>query len=150
MDGYDGIKNPVGMNGMRLEVDAMVVCGGSSSTRNALRCVNRAGVEVDGLVLNSLATAEILFSPAEKELGVFLMDIGGGTAEVSVFQGGNIKSMAVIPVGGDYIPYDLVVGLKTTLEQSEMLKITHGVSLLNHAVTEESIKVNNVTGKGTG
>lgn len=148
VDGHDGIKNPIGMTGARLEVDAMLVCGSRSSTRNALRCVNNAGLEVDGPVLHALAGAEIALTPDEKELGVFLVDIGGGTAEVSVFQGGSIKSMAVIPVGGDYITHDLAVGLKTTLEQAERLKINHGVSLLNHAVTEENIKVNNVTGKG--
>ncbi len=148
VDGYDGIKNPIGMMGVRLEVDAILICGSRSSTRNALRCVNEAGLEVDGLVLNSLAAAEILISSDEKELGVFLVDIGGGTAEVSIFQEGNIKSMAVIPAGGDYITHDLAVGLKTTLEQAERLKIHHGVSLLNHAAAEENIKVNNVTGKG--
>jgi cell division protein FtsA len=77
VDGYDGIRDPVGMIGVRLEVDAMVVTGTSSSIRNTLRCVNRAGLEVSGLVLNSLANAEIVLSRDEKELGVFLVDIGG-------------------------------------------------------------------------
>ncbi len=148
VDGFDGIKNPIGMMGVRLEVDAMLVWGASTSTRNALRCVNRAGLEVDGLVLNSLAAAEILLSPDEKELGVFLVDIGGGTAEVSVFQGGNLMCMSVIPVGGDYITHDLAVGLKTTLEQAEKLKINHGAAFLHQADREERIRVHNVTGKG--
>jgi cell division protein FtsA len=148
VDGYDGIRDPVGMIGVRLEVDAMVVSGTSSSIRNTLRCVNRAGLEVHGLVLNSLANAEIVLSRDEKELGVFLVDIGGGTAEVSVFQGGSLKDITVIPVGGGYITNDLAVGLKTTLEQAERLKIQYGVASLNLASTEDNIKIQNVAGKG--
>jgi len=148
VDGYDGIRDPVGMIGVRLEVDAMVVTGTSSAIKNTLRCVQRAGLEVNGLVLNSLANAEIVLSRDEKELGVFLVDIGGGTAEVAVFQGGNLQDISVIPVGGGHITSDLAVGLKTTLEQAERLKVHHGVASLNLAEGEDNIKVQNVAGKG--
>ncbi len=148
VDGYDGIRDPVGMIGVRLEVDAMVVTGTSSAIKNTLRCVQRAGLEVSGLVLNSLANAEIVLSRDEKELGVFLVDIGGGTAEVAVFQGGSLLDISVIPVGGGHITSDLAVGLKTTLEQAERLKIHHGVASLSLAAAENSIKVQNVAGKG--
>ena len=148
VDGHEGVKNPIGMTGVRLEVDAMVVCGASSATRNALRCVNNAGLEVNGLVLHALADAEVALTPDEKELGVFLINIGGGTAEISVLQEGSLRGISVVPVAGDYITHDLAVGLKTTLEQAERLKINHGVCLPEKANSEENIKVQNLTGKG--
>ena len=126
VDGYDGIRDPIGMVGVRLEVDAMIITGMVTSIRNLVRCVERAGLEIDGMVLNSLANAEIALSRDEKELGSILIDIGGGTTEVSVFQHGHIKNIAVIPVGGDYITNDIAVGLKTTLQMAEKLKLEHG------------------------
>ncbi len=148
VDGYDGIRDPVGMIGVRLEVDAMVISGMTTTIRNTLRCVERAGLAVDGLVLNSLASAEVVLSPDEKELGVFLLDIGGGTAEIAVFQGGSLKNIAAVPVGGGYITSDLAMGLKTTLDQAEKLKIQHGMTFIPQATDgEEHIEVQNITGR---
>ncbi len=147
VDGYDGIRDPVGMIGVRLEVDAMVVSGMTSTIRNTYRCVNRSDLEIDGPVLNSLANAEIVLSRDEKELGALLVDIGGGTAEIAIFQGGSLKDISVVPVGGSYITNDLAVGLKTTLEQAERLKVNYGVVLTSLASSEEEISVQNVTGK---
>ncbi len=147
VDGYDGIRDPVGMIGVRLEVDAMVISGMTTTIRNTLRCVERAGLLVGGLVLNSLASAEVVLSQDEKELGVFLLDIGGGTAEIAIFQGGSLKNIAAVPVGGGYITSDLAMGLKTTLDQAEKLKIQHGMTFIPQKDSEDYIEVQNITGR---
>ncbi|MCW3491230.1 cell division protein FtsA [Dethiobacter alkaliphilus] len=147
VDGYDGIRDPVGMVGVRLEVDAMIITGMVTSIRNLVRCVERAGLEIDGMVLNSLANSEIALSRDEKELGTVLIDIGGGTTEVSVFQNGHIKDIAVLPVGGDYITNDIAVGLRTSIETAEKLKREHGVALPSMAVEGDSINLPPLAGK---
>jgi cell division protein FtsA len=147
VDGYDGIRDPVGMVGVRLEVDAMIITGMVTSIRNLVRCVERAGVEIDGMVLNSLANAEIALSRDEKELGTVLIDIGGGTTEVAVFQNGHIKNIAVLPVGGDYITNDIAVGLRTTIQTAEKLKLEHGVALPGMAPENAMVELPQLTGK---
>jgi cell division protein FtsA len=147
VDGYDGIRDPVGMVGVRLEVDAMIITGMVTSIRNLVRCVNRAGLEIDGMVLDSLANAEVVLSRDEKELGTILVDIGGGTTEVAVFQNGSIKNIAVIPVGGDYITNDIAVGLRTPIQVAEKLKVEHGVALYSLSDKEGSIELQQISGK---
>jgi len=109
VDGYSDIRDPIGMLGVRLEVDAMIISSPITSLRNLVRCVNNAGLEVKGLILQALAAAEASLSPDEKELGVFLVDMGGGTTEISFFQKGKLQSLAVLPIGGDHITNDLAV-----------------------------------------
>ncbi len=147
VDGYDSIRDPVGMVGVRLEVEAMIITGMVTSIRNLVRCVNRAGLEIDGLVLNSLANAEVALSRDEKELGVILLDIGGGTTEVSVFQNGNLKNIAVIPVGGDYITNDIAVGLRTPIHVAEKFKMEHGVALPSLAAEGVTVELQHIAGK---
>lgn len=147
IDGYDGIRDPVGMLGVRLEVEAMVITGTMTSLRNLLRCVNMSGYDVDNLVLNSLANSEICLSPDEKELGVFLIDIGGGTTEVALFQHGGVKDVVVLPIGGDHITNDLAVGLRTTFQIAEKLKIDYGVALEEMTSDEKGIEVESISGK---
>lgn len=147
VDGYDGIRDPVGMVGVRLEVDAMIITGMVTSIRNLVRCVERAGVEIDGMVLTSLANAEVALSRDEKELGVILIDIGGGTTEIAVFQNGHVKNIAVIPVGGDYITNDIAVGLRTPIQTAEKLKLQHGVALLSLATNEATVELAQISGK---
>ncbi len=148
VDGYDGIRDPVGMVGVRLEVDAMIITGAITSIRNLMRCVNRSGLEIDGVVLNSLANAEVSLTDDQKELGVALIDIGGGTTEIAVFQQGGLRDVSVLPVGGDYITNDIAVGLRTTIEQAENLKVNHGKALVSMVDSEEEIEIKNVGGKG--
>ncbi|PKM80577.1 MAG: cell division protein FtsA [Firmicutes bacterium HGW-Firmicutes-13] len=148
VDGYDGIRDPVGMIGVRLEVDAMIITGAVTSTRNLMRCVNRAELEIDGVVLNSLANAEVLLSDDQKELGVALIDFGGGTTEIAVFQQGALKDVTVLPVGGDYITNDIAVGLRTTIDQAEKLKIDYGKAHVSMIDSDEEIEIVNVGGKG--
>jgi cell division protein FtsA len=147
VDGYDGIRDPVGMIGVRLEVDAMIITGMVTSIRNLVRCVNRAGLEIDGMVLNSLANAEVALSRDEKELGVVLIDIGGGTTELSVFQNGYLKSIAVIPVGGDHITNDIAVGLRTPINVAEKFKLDHGVALPTLAPDGTTVELQHIAGK---
>lgn len=147
IDGYDGIRDPVGMLGVRLEVEAMVITGTMTSLRNLLRCVNMSDYEVNALVLNSLANGEICLSPDEKELGVFLIDIGGGTTEIALFQHGGVKDIAVLPIGGDHITNDLAVGLRATFQLAEKLKLDHGVALESMTSDEEEIEVESISGK---
>lgn len=147
VDGYDGIRDPVGMLGVRLEVEAMIITGALTSLRNLLRSLNMAGLEVNALVLNSLANGEICLSRDEKELGVFLIDLGGGITEVSLFQQGALKDIAVLSVGGDHITNDLAVGLRTTFELAEKLKIEHGSVLENLTSNSEDIEVEGISGR---
>ncbi|MBS3899449.1 MAG: cell division protein FtsA [Dethiobacter sp.] len=147
VDGYDGIRDPVGMVGVRLEVDAMIITGMVTSIRNLVRCVERAELEIDGMVLSSLANAEIALSRDEKELGSVLIDIGGGTTEVAVFQNGHIKNIAVIPVGGDYITNDIAVGLRTTIQMAEKLKLEHGVALAGLVPENATTELPQLSGK---
>ncbi len=147
VDGYDGIRDPVGMVGVRLEVDAMIITGMVTSIRNLVRCVNRAGLEIDGLVLNSLANAEVCLSRDEKELGVVLLDMGGGTTDVAVFQHGHLKSVAVIPVGGDHITNDIAVGLRTPLQVAEKFKLEHGVALPSLVPDGSYVELQHIAGR---
>jgi cell division protein FtsA len=147
VDGYDGIRDPVGMVGVRLEVDAMIITGMVTSIRNLVRCINRAGLEIDGLVLNTLANAEVALSRDEKELGVVMIDIGGGTTEVSVFQNGYLKNIAAIPVGGDYITSDIAVGLRTPIHVAEKFKTEHGVALPSLATDGTVVELQHIAGK---
>lgn len=149
VDGYDGIRDPVGMIGVRLEVEAMIVTGAMTTTRNLMRCVNRAGLEIDGVVLNSLANAEVSLLEDQKELGVALIDIGGGVTELSVFQQGVLKDLAVLSVGGDHITGDIAVGLRTTLDQAEKIKVSCGKALVSQADPKEEISIPSVGGKGS-
>lgn len=148
VDGYDGIRDPVGMLGVRLEVDAMIITGAMTSIRNLLRCLNMAGYEVNALVLNSLANGEICLSRDEKELGVFLIDLGGGTTEIALFQQGGLRDLSVLPVGGDHITNDLAVGLRTTFQLAEKIKIEHGFALADMVSDEKKeIEVEGISGK---
>ena len=126
VDDQDGIAVPVGMTGSRLEVNVHVVTGSSSSMQNMIACVNRAGVEVVDTVLEQLAAAEAVLTPDEKELGVALVDIGGGTTDFAVFERGSLWHTGVIAVGGDHFTNDIAVGLRMPIPDAEKLKRRSG------------------------
>ena len=144
VDGYDGIRDPVGMLGVRLEIDAMIVTSSITSLRNLVRCVNRAGINVSGMVLLALAGAEVALSDDEKELGVFFVDIGGGTTEIALFQQGKLRKLAAIPVGGDHITSDLAVGLRTSFFMAENIKVEYGSAFATMASDEADIEISSV------
>lgn len=147
IDDFDGIRDPVGMLGVRLEVEAMVITGSVTSLRNLLRCVSMAGYEANNLILNSLANGEISLSRDEKELGVFLIDLGGGTTELSLFKDGALQDLSVLPVGGDHITNDLAVGLRTTFELAEKLKLEKGTALAGMVSEEQDIEIEGISGR---
>jgi cell division protein FtsA len=144
VDGFDGIRDPLGMLGVRLEVDALVVTSLITSLHNLLRCVNKAGINIRGLVLQALANSEISLSPDEKDLGVFLVDIGAGTTEISLFQHGKLQKMGVVPLGGDHITTDLAAGLRINYFKAEELKREHGSAILTNTEGEPKIEIKTV------
>ncbi len=126
VDGQEGIRDPVGLSGFRLEVEAHIVTGAVTAIQNLIKCIQRAGVEIDDLVLQPLASSESVLTDAEKEMGVILVDCGGGTTDVAVFIDGSIWHSVVLPVGGNHISNDIAIVLRTPFDVAEYLKIRHG------------------------
>lgn len=141
IDGQDGVKNPAGMYGTRLEVDAHIVTGASTLLANLLKCVQRAGLEAEDLVVEPLASGEAVLTQAERDLGVALADIGGGTTSLGIFTGGGLCHAAVLPVGGSHITNDVAVGLRTPITEAEKLKVRHGCAAAAMAAEGELIEV---------
>jgi len=129
VDSQDGVKDPVGMSGVRLEAEAHLVSGSSTVMRNLGKCVAEIGVEVESLVFSGLASAEAVLTPTEKELGVILIDLGGGSASIAVFVDGALSYSSVLPVGAKNITNDLAIGLRVSLEAAEKIKLA--LSALN-------------------
>jgi cell division protein FtsA len=147
VDDQDGIGAPVGMTGARLEVNVHIITGNASSTQNMVACVNRAGVEVAGMVLGQLAASESVLTPDEKELGVALLDIGGGTADLAIFERGSLWHTAVISVGGDHFTNDIAVGLRMPIPEAEKLKRKCGCALSGMVDDDETMEVASVGGR---
>jgi cell division protein FtsA len=129
VDGQDGIKNPIGMLGHRIEVQTTIVSGQVTSVSNLVRCVERAGIGIDSLVLQPVAAGEAVLTEAEREIGVTLIDIGSGTTDVGVFVDGALVFACVLPVGGFQVSNDLAVGLRTPFAAAEEIKVRHGYAL---------------------
>jgi len=129
VDGHKGIKDPLGMSGVRLEVETHIVKGSSTSIQNLVKSVIRAGIEVDDIVLEPLASSKSVLTEDEKELGVILVDIGGGTTDIVVFHEGSIVATYVLPVGGNHVTHDIAIGLRTPISEAEKLKIHYGTTL---------------------
>ena len=146
VDGQDGITDPVGMTGTRLEVDVHIVTGAVTAVHNLVRCVENLGVGIEQIVLEPLASSMAVLSSAEKELGVVLMDIGGGTTDISVFRGGDIWFSKVIPIAGEHITNDITVGLQTPIEEAELIKKEAGTALVESVAEDEKIEVATIGG----
>jgi cell division protein FtsA len=144
VDEQAGVAHPVGMPGARLEANVHVVTAGSASTQNLITCVNRAGVSARGMVLEALAIASCTLTDDEKELGVALVDIGGGTTDVAVFEKGAIWHVASLQVGGDHFTNDIAVGLRTPTPDAERLKRKHGAALAELVPEDVEIEVPSV------
>ncbi len=129
IDGQEGVREPQGMSGVRLEVKVHIVTGAVSAAQNIVKCVRRCGLEVQDLILQPLASSMAVLNDDEKELGVCLVDIGGGTTDLAVFTRGAIQHTAVIPIAGDQITNDIAMTLRTPSREAEDLKIQHGVAL---------------------
>ncbi len=148
VDGQDGVEDPLGMVGSRLEADVHVVTLPVATTQNLLNCINRAGIEVSEMVLKPLAAGAAVLTSDEKELGVVLADIGGGTTEIAVWRQGALVHTSVLPIGGDHFTNDLAVVLKTPVFDAERLKKKYGSALAALISEEESIDVPLTGGRG--
>jgi cell division protein FtsA len=148
VDGQDGVADPLGMVGSRLEADVHVVTVPVATTQNLLRCVNGAGVSVTEMVLEPLASSESVLTPDEKDHGVVLADIGGGTTEIAVWRQGALAHTAVIPIGGDLFTSDLAVLLKTPVPDAERLKKKYGAAVTALVNADETIDVPRTGGQG--
>ena len=147
VDEQEGIGAPVGLTGARLEVNVHIVTGSATATQNLIGCVNKAGVEVVDTVIGQLAAAEAVLTPDEKELGVALLDIGGGTADLAIFERGSLWHTAVIAVGGDHFTNDIAVGLRTPIPEAEKIKRRSGCALSSMVAEDETIEVASVGGR---
>jgi cell division protein FtsA len=147
VDGQDGVGDPVGMVGSRLEADVHVVTAPVAVTQNIVTCMNKAGIEVVQLVLEQFAAAEAVLTPDEKELGIALVDVGGGTTELAVYQRGSIVHTAVLPIGGDHFTNDLAVVLRAPITDAERIKKKFGCALRSSVAEDEMVEVPMVGGR---
>jgi len=144
IDGQDGIRDPIGMSGVRLEARVHMVTGAASAAQNIVKCVQRCGLEVDDIVLEQLASSYAVLTEDEKELGACLVDIGGGTTDIAVFHDGAIKHTAVIPIAGDQVTNDIAISLRTPTQYAEDIKIKYACALSQLANRDETIEVPSV------
>jgi cell division protein FtsA len=144
IDGQEGIREPIGMSGVRLEARVHMVTGAVSAAQNIVKCVRRCGLEVDDVILQQLASSHSVLTEDEKELGVCLCDIGGGTTDIAVFVQGAIHHSAVIPIAGDQVTNDIAVALRTPTHHAEDIKIRFACALTQLANPEETIEVPSV------
>jgi cell division protein FtsA len=141
VDGQEGVKDPIGMQGIRLEVEAHIVTGASTSVSNLVKCVRDADVQIDDLILQPLASGEAVLTESEREMGVVLADIGGGTTDVGIFIEGSIWHTLVLQTGGEHLTRDVAVGLRTPFGTAEELKIKYGHAVPGSLPTDELIEV---------
>ncbi len=149
IDGQEDVREPISMSGIRLEVKVHIVTGAVSAVQNIMKCVRRCGLEVRDIVLQPLASAMAVLSEDEKDLGVCLVDIGGGTTDIAVFAHGAIRHTAVIPIAGDQITNDIAMALRTPTKDAEDIKCRYGCALRGMADPREMVEVSGVGDRGT-
>ena len=143
----EGVKDPIGMSGVRLESKVHIVTGAISSAQNIIKCANQSGVNVNDIVLEPLASAEAVLTPDEKELGVAVVDIGGGTTDIAIFVRGSVVHTGVIAMGGNHITNDIAVGLRASIQEAENIKINSGCAMTSMLGADEMIEVPAVGGR---
>jgi cell division protein FtsA len=141
VDGLDGIQDPRGMIGVRLEVEATIVTGAKTAIHNLLRCVEKAGLTIAGLVLAPLAASQLSLTKDELTLGTYLVDIGAGQTTIAVFEQGNLVAISTLPIGGEFITNDISIGLRTSTDVAERIKLKYGVATVELADAEQMFKV---------
>lgn len=145
VDSQEGIKDPVGMSGIRLEVETSIIEGAASYVKNLTKCVHRTGIDIDELVASPLAAASSVLNKRQKELGVVILDIGGGTTSLVVFEEGEMLDLAVLPVGGSHITNDLAIGLRTSIDVAEKVKLEYGSARSKDIDKKESIDLSKIS-----
>lgn len=147
IDNQDGIKEPLGMSGVRLAAKVHLVTGACSSAQNLIKCANKTGLDVADLVLQPLASSLAVLNEDEKDLGVALIDIGGGTTDIAIFSNGSIVHTSVLSLGGNQVTNDIALGLRTPVPEAEKLKIRHGCAMASLVDKDENIEVASVGGR---
>lgn len=141
VDGQDGVREPLGMHGFRLEVEAHIITGAATSIYNLVKCINQVGIEIDELVLAPLASGEAVLTDNEREMGVVLTDIGGGTTDMAIFIEGSIWHTVVLPIGGNHLTNDVAVGLRAPFATAEEIKEKYGYARSEGVAADETIDV---------
>lgn len=147
VDEQDGIREPIGMSGVRLEAKVHIVTGSVSSAQNIVKCANRVGLNVADIVLEPIASAEAVLSAEEKELGVAMLDMGGGTTDLTIFHSGAVKHTAVLPLGGNHITNDIAAGLRTPSSAAEEIKRRYGCAMSSLVQSNETMEVPSTGGR---
>jgi cell division protein FtsA len=147
VDDQDGIKDPIGITGVRLEVKVHIITGGISATQNIIKCCRLAGLSAEHLILGQLASSEATLSPEEKEIGVALVDMGGGTSDIAVFTNGSIRYTSILSFGGNNITNDIAIGLRTPIDEAEKIKKRYGCAFASMIGVNETIEVPSVGGR---
>lgn len=147
IDDQDGIRQPIGMSGVRLEAKVHIVTGAATSAQNIVKCANQAGLDVNDIILEQLASAEAVLGADEKELGVAIVDIGGGTSDIAIFVEGSIRHTAVLSIGGDHLTNDIAIGLRTPTDEAEKIKKKYGCSLSSLVGKDDTISVPSMGGR---
>jgi cell division protein FtsA len=150
IDDQDGIREPLGMSGVRLEAKVHIVTGAATSAQNIVKCCNRTGLNVAEMVLAPLAAAEAVLSDEERELGVVLVDVGGGTTDIAIYHDGAVKHTAVVGIGGNHVTNDIAAGLRTPFNDAERIKQRYGSAKAVMVPASERDEVPSVAGKGAG
>jgi cell division protein FtsA len=147
IDDQDGITEPLGMSGVRLEVEVHIITAAVTSAQNLVKSVNRAGLEIEDIVLEQFASSKAALTPQEKEIGVILIDIGGGTTDVIVFINGKVRHTSVLGLGGNHVTNDIAVGLRTPTSEAERIKCKYGCACSDLVEDDETIEVPSVGGR---
>jgi cell division protein FtsA len=150
LDDQKGIKDPLGMNGVRLEVDATIIEGSTPVIKNLTKCIEQAGIRIDDFVLAPLAAAKACLSKRQKELGVILVDIGGGTTSVVVYEENDLLHTAILPIGGSHITNDIAIGLRTSIDVAERVKIEYGNAFPSEIGKKEDINLSEIDSQEEG
>lgn len=150
LDDQDEIKDPVGMSGVRLEMNGLVVTGSTPHVRNITKCIENNGIEIEGFVISPLASAKAVLNKRQKELGVVVVDIGGGTTSISVYEEQQLVHVCVLPVGGGHITNDIAIGLRTSIDVAEKVKIRYGSALSGEIGKKEQINLSEIDSSEEG
>jgi cell division protein FtsA len=148
VDGEPGIRNPIGIAGVRLEAKIHIVTGAVTSAQNIVKCANKAGLDVCDIILEPIASSEAVMTTEEKESGTMLIDIGGGTTDLAIFSGNNIRHTFVLAIGGNNMTNDISVGLRTPMAEAEKIKLRYGTCLPDKVKNEETIEIPDMSGRG--
>lgn len=149
IDGYDGVKDPVGMVGSRLEAEIVIIIAATAALQNLYRSTQRINLQVDNTYFNPLLASQAVLLPTEKEMGVVLINLGAGITEISFFEMGTLLYTSVLPVGGDYITKDLAIVLRTSIQEAERIKEEHGTANVHKASEDELVTIRNIQGTET-